>query len=375
MTADPASASRVSVPFVDLSRPHEALRSELTDAFERVVDASAFILGREVEAFEKEFASFTGARHCVGVASGTAALTLALRAAGVGAGDEVVVPAHTFVASALAVMHAGATPVFCDVHPATGLIDSHAARGAVTPRTAAIVAVHLHGQCCDMDALGELAESHGLFLLEDAAQAQGATFAGRPAGSLGSAAGFSFYPSKNLGALGDGGAVCTDDDALADKVRRLRHLGQLGKGDHLEAGYNERLDGLQAAFLRVKLPHVDGWNEQRRAHAAHYRDGLAALPLELLAEDPRSPCVFHLFPARMDSRDEFASRLEDLGIGVGIHYSPACHRQPALRQQHPGEFPVADAWAAREVSLPMFAELEAHEVDAVIHACGVALAS
>jgi dTDP-3-amino-3,4,6-trideoxy-alpha-D-glucose transaminase len=366
----------VSVPFVALDRQHAPIAAELEEAFRRVLGASAFILGAEVDAFETEFADFCQTSECAGVASGTAALTLAIAAAGIGPGDEVIVPAHTFIASALGVLHAGATPVFCDVHAGTGLIDPAAAAAAVTERTAGILAVHLYGQCCDMTALADLAERHGLALIEDAAQAHGATWDGRPAGGFGTAACFSFYPSKNLGALGDAGAVCTNDPALAARVRALRHLGQPTKGHHALTGWNERLDGLQAAMLRVKLAHVDTWNSARRKHAAHYREGLAGL-VRLLDERPESPCVYHLFPVRTEERDALAGRLAAAGVATGVHYSPACHRQPPFAA--PGaedrEFPNADAWAAEELSLPMFEHLAPTELEQVVKACHEALAS
>jgi dTDP-3-amino-3,4,6-trideoxy-alpha-D-glucose transaminase len=353
------------VPFVALDRQHAPLRSELRDAFERVADRSSFILGEEVEGFEAEFAAYCGATHCAGVGSGTAALTLALSAAGIGPGDEVVVPAHTFIASALGVVHAGATPVFCEVEDGTGLIDPDAAAAAVSDRTAAVLAVHLYGQMADMDALAATCDRHGLALIENAAQAHGASWRGRRAGSLGTAAAFSFYPSKNLGALGDGGAVVTADAALAERVRALRHLGQRHKGEHALTGWNERLDGLQAALLRVKLPHLDGWNEARRAHAARYRDLLQG-SLRLLEERPESPCVYHLFPVRSTDRDGLAAALADAGVDTGIHYSPACHRQPPFALDlGPDPFPVASAWAAEELSLPMFEHLSDTEIQHV----------
>jgi dTDP-3-amino-3,4,6-trideoxy-alpha-D-glucose transaminase len=356
------------VPFVTLDRQHAAQRAELTAAFERVVGTSGFILGREVDAFEAEFAAYCDAPQCVGVNSGTAALTLALIAAGIGPGDEVIVPAHTFVASALAVVHAGASPVFCDVDEATGLIDPDAASNAVSDLTAAIVAVHLYGQCCDMDRLGELARSRGLFLLEDAAQAHGATWNGRRAGSLGDAAAFSFYPSKNLGALGDGGAVTTADPKVAENVRALRDLGQLGKGNHQLAGFNERLDGLQAALLRVKLPHLDAGNARRREHAAAYRDALGD-STTLLAETDASPCIYHLFPIRVDDRDAARSKLAEQGIGVGVHYHPAVPDQPPFENARSAdEAGNARAWAAEELSLPMSPELTPDEVERAAHA-------
>lgn len=366
------------VPFVGLSRQHEALSAQLSAAFERVVSTDAFILGGEVEGFEHEFANYSRVAECVGVASGTAALTLALVAAGVGPGDEVVVPAHTFIASALGVLHAGATPVFCDVRRDTGLIDPDSAAAVVGPRTAAIVAVHLYGQACDMNAINALARRHKLFVLEDAAQAHGAECDGERVGSLGHAAAFSFYPSKNLGALGDGGAVCTGDPQLAERIRELRHLGQRGKGEHVVVGYNERLDGLQAALLRVKLPHLDTWNAARRAHAARLRDGLPG-ELVRLGERPGSPCVYHLFPVRHPERDRLAELLRAEGIQVGLHYSPTLHQHAAFADlpatSRPVELPQAEAWAAEELSLPMFAELSDAEVERVIEACRTACAT
>jgi dTDP-4-amino-4,6-dideoxygalactose transaminase len=361
-----------------LARQHAALSDELRAAFERVVETDAFILGEEVGAFEQEFAGYCEASECVGVASGTAALALVLMAAGIGPGDEVIVPGHTFIASALGVLHAGATPVFCDVERDTGLIDPDAAAVVVSPRTAAVLAVHLYGQACDMPRINALARRHSLFVLEDAAQAHGATCEGKRVGSLGDAAAFSFYPSKNLGALGDGGAVCTGDAQLAARVRERRHLGQRGKGEHVVVGYNERLDGLQAAFLRAKLGHLDGWNAARRGHAARLREGLPD-GLLLLGERSHTPCVYHLFPVRHPERDRLAELLRAEGIQVGLHYSPAVHRHPAFddlpASSRPVDLPEAEAWAARELSLPMFAELSDAEVERVIEACRTACAA
>lgn len=367
-----AAARDLVVPFVGLARQHAALEGELQAAFARVLAADAFILGEEVEAFEREFAGYCEVAECVGVASGTAALALVLMAAGIGPGDEVLVPGHTFIASALGVLHAGATPVFCDVQRDTGLIDPAAAAALVGPRTAGVIAVHLYGQVCDMDAIDSLAARHGLFVLEDAAQAHGATHRARRAGSLGSAAAFSFYPSKNLGALGDGGAVCTADPQLAARVRELRHLGQRGKGRHVAIGYNERLDGLQAALLRVKLPHLDRWNAARRRHAESLR---ARLPedLVLLGERSATPCVYHLFPVRSPVRDRLMELLRADGIQVGQHYCPAAHRHEAFADlpasSRPVALPEADAWAGEELSLPMFAELSDAEVQRIAAAC------
>jgi dTDP-3-amino-3,4,6-trideoxy-alpha-D-glucose transaminase len=362
------------VRFVTLDRQHETLEYELKETFARVLAASAFTLGTEVEEFETEFAAYCGVEHCVGVASGTAALSLILTASGIGPGDEVIVPAHTFIASALGVAHAGATPVLCDVQADTGLIDPKSVAELIGPRTAAIIAVHLYGQACDMDALADLAAPHGILVFEDAAQAHGARYRARPVGSLGAAAGFSFYPSKNLGALGDGGAICTDDAGLAQRVRQLRNLGQRRKGEHVEVGFNERLDGLQAALLRVKLPHLDAWNAARREHAAAYRERLPDY-VRVLGERDFSPCVYHLFPVRLANRDNVGAALAELNIETGVHYGTAMHRHPAWEGQpmRHGEVPEAEAWAAEELSLPMHPDLEPAEIELVADALCAAL--
>lgn len=358
------------IPFVDLQRQHEEVMPELRAAFERVVGASAFILGEEVERFEHEFASHAGTRHCVGIASGTAALALMMIAAGIGEGDEVIVPAHTYIASALGVLHAGATPVLCDVEEGTGLIDVESAEDCVGDRTVAILAVHLYGQACDMGAVRALAHRRGLLVLEDAAQAHGALDGGRRAGSLGTAAAFSFYPGKNLGALGDGGAITTDDGELAERARQLRDIGQRRKGEHLVAGFNERLDGLQAALLSVKLKRLDAWNEDRRRWAAAYRDALAG-SARLLDERTSDSCVYHLFPIRVPERDELRARCDSSGIATGVHYSPALHEQPALagRFRRAGELAVSESWAREELSLPIFPGLGRDRVERVAAIC------
>jgi dTDP-4-amino-4,6-dideoxygalactose transaminase len=368
------AAHAAELPLADLRRQHQSLARELQGAFRRVLGHGAFVLGEEVERFEEEFAAACGVRHCVGVASGTAGLALALLAGGLRAGDEVIVPAHTYVATALAVHHAGGVPVFCDVERDTGLIDVDAVRARLSGRTAAIVPVHLYGQVCDMGRLRQLARERGLLLVEDAAQAHGASWGTAPAGALGDAAAFSFYPSKNLGALGDGGAICTGDGALAAHARRLRNLGQRRKGEHVETGFNERLDELQAALLRVKLPHLEDWNRARRAHAARYR---ALLPESLLRlrEEPRGVCVYHLFPVRVAQRGRFRAQLRSRGIATGLHYTPCVPDLPPFAGA-PGasaEFPEARSWAAQEVSLPMFPELTVEEVKWVAQAAAAAL--
>jgi dTDP-4-amino-4,6-dideoxygalactose transaminase len=356
------------IPLVALGRQHESLREELRAAFDRVVGSNGFILGEEVERFETDFAGYCGVRHCVGVASGTAALTIALQAAGIGEGDEVIVPAHTFIASALGVLEAGAVPVFCDVEDGSGLIDLDSAGAALTSRTAAILPVHLYGQLCEMNAIESFAARHRLAVFEDSAQAHGASINGRRAGSFGRAAAFSFYPSKNLGALGDGGAVCTNDETIAQKARQLRNLGQWRKDEHVIAGVNERLDGLQAAFLRVKLPHLDEWNASRRRWAEVYREQLGD-DVGLL-EDRDGSCVYHLFPIRVPDRDALRARLSENGVATGVHYSPPLHHQPPLAAlKRKAEFPVAEAWAAGELSLPIFPELTPQEIERVVAAC------
>ena len=355
--------------FAALDMQHAPIKERLRDAFDRVLDSSGYILGAEVEAFEHEFAEYCGVKQCVGVSSGTSALTLMLRAYNIGPGDEVIVPAHTFIASALAVAHVGATPVLCDVLEDTGLIDPDAARAAVGPHTVGILAVHLYGQACDMDALAAVTKPRGLLLLEDAAQAAGARYQDRPVGSLGAAAGFSFYPGKNLGALGDGGAVCTDDALLASRLRRLRNLGQRVKGEHVELGFNDRLDGLQAALLRVKLEYLDDWNDARRARAQDYRELLPS-DTAIMAERPESPCIYHLFPTRFSNRAWMADRLREVGIETGVHYDRAVHEHSAWEehQLRHGDLPIAETWAAQELSLPMHSDLTRGEVERVAHA-------
>ncbi len=354
------------VPFAGLDRQHAAIEGELSRTLDRVIGRSAFILGEEVEAFEAEFAEYVGVEHCVGVSSGTAALTIAMLAAGIGPGDEVIVPAMTFVASALAVIHTGATPVLCDVLDSDGLIDLESAAARVSERTVAVMPVHLYGQLCDMEAVTEFASARGIAVIEDAAQAHGAGPPGARAGSFGLAAGFSFYPSKNLGALGDGGAICTDDPQLAERARALRDLGRAKDGVHREPGFNERLDGLQAAVLRLKLSDLDAANDARRRLAARYRE---LLPDRYRTLESRDSSVFHLFPVRCEDRDSLRAQLAAAGIDTGIHYSPALDAQPALSGVHfEGSFPAASAWASEEISMPIFPELRDDELARVAEA-------
>ena len=337
-----------------------------------MLGASAFVLGAEVSAFEDEFAGLLRRRALRRRRIGTAALSLALLAAGIGPGDEVIVPGHTFIASALGVVHAGATPVFCDVDDPTGLIDVDRAAAAVTARTAAILPVHLYGQVCDMDAVSALARRHGLFVLEDAAQAHGAMLGERRAGGLGDAAGFSFYPSKNLGALGDGGAVCTNDAQLAERVRRLRNLGQRSKGEHVEVGYNERLDGLQAALLRVKLPHLDAANAARRRVRRRLPRARCRAGSGCSRSGPTAPARTTCSRSDWTSATRPPASWRAEGIATGVHYSPAASAHPAwdgLLTPPAHALPAATAWAREELSLPMFGELEPPEVQRVLEAC------
>jgi dTDP-4-amino-4,6-dideoxygalactose transaminase len=358
-------ASVAAVPVSDTKRGYLARRDELDAALRRVLDRSWFILGEEGEAFEREFAAFLGVGHCVGVGNGTEAIELALRALDIGPGDEVIVPALTAAFSALAVSLAGATPVFADVDPATAGLDPAAAAARVTPRTKAIMPVHLYGGAADLDALTALASSRGLALIEDAAQAHGARYRGRRVGGFGALACFSFYPSKNLGAYGDGGAVVTDDAALADRLRRLRNGGQAGRYEHVELGGNSRLDELQAAVLRVKLAHLDADNAARRALAARYDAELAGAGLALPRALPDTEHVYHLYAARVPAgrRDALAVSLKERGVGTQIHYPTPVPLQPAYAAlgHGPGDFPRAEAWAAEELSLPLFPELTADE--------------
>jgi len=352
------------IPFIDLARQHAALRAELLAAMGRVLDSGQFVLGAEGRALEDELAVACGVRHAVGVASGTDALRLALTALGVGPGAEVLTPAFSFVASASTVVMAGATPVFVDIDPETYTLDVAAAERAVTERTRAIIPVHLYGHPAPMDAIADLARRRGLAVVEDAAQAIGATWAGRPVGVWGDAACVSFYPTKNLGACGDGGMVLTDRDDVAERVRRLRHHGDSGRYRHVELGYCSRLDELQAAVLRVKLGRLGAWTERLRRLVTRYRDRLAGLPVSLPVERPEARHVYYLFTVRHAQRDAFAKALADLGVGTAVHYPIPVPNQPLFGGDE-RRFP--EAWrAAREVlSLPCFAELTDAEVDRV----------
>lgn len=340
------------VAFLDLAALHAPLRTQLDAAWEHVLTSSAFIGGAAIEAFEARWADYCGTGHCVGVANGTDALELVLAGLGIGTGDEVIVPANTFVATAEAVVTNGATPVFVDVDPGSLLITAEAIAAAVTPSTKAVMVVHLYGQIPDMDAIADIAGAAGIHIIEDAAQAHGATFGGRRAGSFGTAATFSFYPGKNLGALGDGGAVVTDDDALAAEIRTLANHGRGHHLLHTHRGRNSRLDGLQAAALDIKLDHLDRWNDHRRRIHEVYIDRLGGAA-ELLTTVPGSRPVHHLEVLRVDDRDTLRDALAARRIQTGIHYAKPCHEHPAFTEFARDPLPVAESAAVRQLSLPM----------------------
>ena len=358
----------MNVPFLDLSAATAELSEPLHQAMGRVVDSGWYILGHEVAQFEEAFARYCGVSHCVGVANGLQALELALRAWDIGEGDEVLVPSHTFIASWLAVSFCGATPVPVEVNSDTGLLDPARLEDAVTPRTRAVMPVHLYGQLCDMDAVGSFAARHGLKVLEDAAQAHGARREGFHAGHWGGAAAFSFYPGKNLGALGDGGAIVTDDHGLADHLRSLRNYGSTVRYHHLFRGQNSRLDSIQAAALNVKLGHLDAWNERRRRIAERYDDAFGGLGLTTIRVIDRAASSRHLYVVRHSQRDALLGLLAERGVQALIHYPVACHLQPAYTDLGfgPGSLPVAEALAAEVLSLPIGPHLADDEVAHVI---------
>jgi dTDP-4-amino-4,6-dideoxygalactose transaminase len=357
------------VPFLDLHTQIAPLRDEIDAAMRRVVDTCAFVLGEDVRAFEAEWAAYCGARFAIGVDNGTSALQLIVRGLGLGPGDEVLLPANSFIATAEAVSLAGATPVFADVDPDTQLLTAESAARALTPRTRALIAVHLFGRTCDMAALGAFCAARGIHLIEDAAQAHGARIGERRAGGFGVAAGWSFYPGKNLGAFGDAGAVTTDDEHLYEVITQLRDHGQVRKYDHRRIGTNARLDTLQAAVLRVKLRHLDTWNAARRRVATAYdallRDSELVLPAPLR---PGEDHVYHLYVVRHPHRSAVVTALQENGIGFGMHYPVPIHRTAAYANGNQPSLPVAERLAGEIVSLPMYAEMTTSQIE---HVCEV----
>jgi len=357
---------QIQVPFLDIRVQNVALRPEFDAAIREVIDSGAFAGGQYVAEFETDFAAYCECRHAIGLGSGTEALWLALLALGVGPGDDVLTVPSTFMATAEAITYCGARPIFVDVDARTCTLDPAGLEKALTPKTKAIIPVHLFGQTADMDPILEFARARGLFVIEDAAQAHGAKYKGRSAGSLGDAGCFSFYPGKNLGAFGEAGAVVTNDADLDEKIRILRDHGQVRKYHHTMVGWNCRMDGIQGAVLRIKLRHLDKGNTLRRKHAERYGRALRDVEGVLLPyEAPDAHHVYHLYAVRVQRRDEVMRRMADKGVGTGIHYPVPIHLQEAYRSlgHQRGAFPVAERSADEFVSLPMFPELTPAQID------------
>ncbi len=361
----------MNIPLVDLKAQYQPLKQDILSRIEAILDSMYLFLGPNVQALEKEFAAYNNVQHAIGVSEGTTALHLALRACGVKAGDEVITVSHTFIATAEAIVLAGATPVFVDIDPKTYNMDVTQIEARITPRTRAIIPVHLYGQPVDMDPIMGIAQRYNLYVIEDACQAHGARYKGRYTGGLGHMAAYSFYFSKNLGAYGEGGMVTTNDDELARRVRLLRDHGSPKRYYHDMVGLNGRLDEIQAAVLRAKLPHLSDWNAQRRSNAAHYTELLSALPQ---VQTPYVPDyaepVFHLYVVRLPERDALLAYLKEQGIGAGIHYPIPCHLQPAFAElgYKPGDLPVTEQVTGEIISLPMYAELTAEQREYVVAA-------
>lgn len=357
------------IPFLDLKAHHDPIRAEVMTAINAVVDANAFAGGPFVARFEEDYARYCGTKHCIGVGNGTDSLWLSLLALGVAAGDEVITVPMTFMATAEAITYAGAKPVFVDIDPKTYTIDVNLIERAITPRTKAIMPVHLFGQCADMDPIMEIARKHKLFVVEDAAQAQGSFYKGRKAGSIGHAGSFSFYPGKNLGAWGEAGGVTTNDADLAARIRMFREHGQARKYYHDVVGWNARMDGIQAAVLQVKLKYLDKANDGRRRAAARYNELLASCRGVILPTEAKyARHNYHVYAVRVENRDELLAELGQRGIGCGIHYPVPVHLQKAYAGlgHKPGDFPVSEACGNSFLSLPMYPELQDSQIDIVV---------
>jgi dTDP-4-amino-4,6-dideoxygalactose transaminase len=357
----------MNVPFVDLRKQYAPLKDEILAGIGKALDGMQLFLGENVQQLEKDFSQFCGASHGIGVGDGTVALQIILRAMGIGPGDEVITTSHTFIATVEAILLTGATPVFVDIHPDTCLMDVSQVEAKITPRTKAILPVHLYGQTVDMDPLMEIAARHGLRVVEDACQAHGAEYKGRRAGSLGDAAGFSFYFSKNLGAYGEGGFISTNNPDLAAKIRMIRDHGSNVRYHHEMVGLNGRLDEVQAVVLRAKLPHLADWNNARRAHAARYAELLKNLPVRTPAEAAGSRHVYHLYVIQTAQRDQLQAYLKEQGVFTGIHYPVPVHLQKAVGYlgYKPGSLPVTERVTGEILSLPMFAELTGEQIEYV----------
>ncbi|MCI0396264.1 MAG: DegT/DnrJ/EryC1/StrS family aminotransferase [Chloroflexi bacterium] len=360
----------MNIPFLNLQAEYYQHQEEIDEAIRRVLHSGRYILGQEVARFEEEFAAFCGTTHGVGVASGTDALLLALRALDVGPGDEVITVSHTAVATVAAIELSGARPLLVDVDPATCTLDPALLAAAITPRTRAVVPVHLYGQPADMAPILAIAQQHHLAVVEDCAQAHGASYQGRPVGSLGDVATFSFYPTKNLGAIGDGGIVVTNKAGIAGRLGLLRQYGWRERYVSALAGYNSRLDELQAAILRVRLRHLPAANDIRRRLAQAYHDQLADLPVQLPYERPGSRHVYHLYVVQSDRRDALAAHLAGQGIGTAVHYPVPVHVQPAYHRlgYDPGHLPVTEQLAGRILSLPLYPSMPAGHLETVVAA-------
>jgi len=354
----------MKVNFVDLPRQLATIETDVHEAIDRVLARCDYVLGQDVRDFESEFAAYCGAQYCVGVGSGTAAIEMGLRALDVGDADEVIIPANTFIASAIGISQTGALPVLVDVDPKTANIDASKIEAAITPRTKAIMPVHLYGCMAEMDEIADIAARHHLTVVEDACQAHGAEYKGRRAGSLGKIAAFSFYPGKNLGAYGDGGAIATSDRAIYERLVQMRDFGQVKKYEHLFKGTNSRLDTIQAAILRVKLGHLNGWNAGRRAAAALYDELFAGTAVRTLSYGAHHLPVYHLYVVRVPDREATMEALRENGIGFGIHYPIPIHEQPAYAElaHLAGTLPVTEQAAGEILSLPMFGEIAEEEV-------------
>jgi dTDP-4-amino-4,6-dideoxygalactose transaminase len=358
------------IPYADLQSQYRSIKAEIDAAVLRVLDSAQFILGDEVVAFEREFAAYCGSSDSVALNSGTSALHVALLAAGVGAGDEVITVPFTFVATAAAIGYAGARPVFVDIDPATYCMAPDAIERAITPRTKVIMPVHLYGHPADMDPILAIAKQHRLTVIEDAAQAHGAIYKGRPCGSMGELAGFSFYPGKNLGAYGEGGAAVTSNPQFARTMRSLRSWGEERRYEHAIKGFNYRMDGIQGAILRVKLRHLDGWTDARRARAAEYRQAFAGSDVVIPAELDGCRHVYHVYAVRLRNRDATRAQLQAKGIQTGVHYPIPVHLQPAYADlgYSAGDFPVSEQVASEVLSLPIFPEMTSAQVAEVADA-------
>jgi dTDP-4-amino-4,6-dideoxygalactose transaminase len=357
----PSAPASMRIPYLDLSAQHAPIRDELMDAIGAIIDGNAFVLGPGVDAFERRFAEFCGAEHCVAVNTGTAALHLALLAYGVGPGDEVITQADTFIATVAAIMYTGARPILVDVTSPSYAIDVRAVEAAITPRTKAILPVHLFGHPCDLDALRAIAKRHDLVLIEDASQAHGALYKGAKIGASGTAT-FSFYPGKNLGACGEGGGIVTDDAATADQLRLLRNHGSREKYRHDVLGYNFRLEGIQGAVLDVKTRYLDGWTNERRRVAAQYDALLENFDRPALLD--RTESAYHIYPVFVKNRDAVRAKLSEAGIETNVHYPIPCHLQPGYASlgYGAGSFPQSERVAREELSLPIFPEMTDDQV-------------